>query len=100
MEALLGPDWMGAAARRGPAGGRGAVNAPTRNAADSRLAGARRRHGGERAAMSSMRARLMAYTRGMEGGRNLRGQLSHVSSLAELEDIAAQHLEECSCLLA
>ena len=36
-----------------------------------RLAVARRRHGGERAAMSSMRARLMAYTRGMEGGRNL-----------------------------
>ena len=59
-----------------------------------RLAIARRRHGGERAAMSSMRARLMAYTRGMEGGRNLRGQLSHVSSLAELEEIAGRHLEE------
>ena len=56
-----------------------------------RLAVARRRHGGERAAMSSMRARLMAYTRGMEGGRNLRGQLSHVASLAEMEDIAARH---------
>ncbi len=64
-----------------------------------RLAVARRRHGGERAAMSSMRARLMAYTRGMEGGRNLRGQLSHVSSLAEMEDIAARHLEECARFL-
>ena len=65
-----------------------------------RLAVARRRHGGERAAMSSMRARLMAYTRGMEGGRNLRGQLSHVSSLAELEDIAARHLQECAQTIA
>ncbi len=59
-----------------------------------RLAVARRRHGGERAAMSSMRARLMAYTRGMEGGRNLRGQLSHVSSITEMEDIATRHLDE------
>lgn len=58
-----------------------------------RLAVARRRHGGERAAMASLRARLMAYTRGMEGGRPLRGQLSHVASVAELEDIAARHLE-------
>ena len=56
------------------------------------LAVARRRHGGEQAAMSSMRARLMAYTRGMEGGKYLRGQFSHVASLAELEDIAAVHL--------
>ena len=61
-----------------------------------RLAVARRRHGGERAAMSSMRARLMAYTRGMEGGRNLRGLLSHVSSLSELENIASRHLVDCS----
>jgi nifR3 family TIM-barrel protein len=57
------------------------------------LAVAGRRRGGERAAMASMRARLMAYTRGMEGGRGLRGQLSHVASIAELEDIAALHLE-------
>ena len=60
-----------------------------------RLAVARRRHGGERAAMASMRARLMAYTRGMDGGRHLRGQLSHVASVTELEDIAARHLDEC-----
>ena len=56
------------------------------------LAIERRRPGGERAAMSSMRARLMAYTRGMEGGRSLRGQLSHITSLMELEGIAAAHL--------
>ncbi len=59
-----------------------------------RLAVGRRRHGGESAAMASMRARLMAYTRGMEGGRGLRGQLSHVASVAELEGIAARHLDE------
>ena len=62
--------------------------------AHCRLAVTHRRHGGERAAMASMRARLMAYTRGMEGGRNLRGQLSHVASVPELADIAARHLEE------
>ncbi len=62
------------------------------------LAIARRRHGGERAAMSSMRARLMAYTRGMEGGRMLRGQLSQVGSLMELEGIAAAHLAGCASL--
>jgi tRNA-dihydrouridine synthase B len=59
------------------------------------LAVERRRHGGERAAMASMRARLMAYTRGMEGGRLLRGKFSHVSSLMELDDIAAAHLAQC-----
>lgn len=56
----------------------------------------RRRHGGERAAMSSMRARLMAYTRGMEGGRELRGRLSHIASLTELDDMAAGHLAQVS----
>lgn len=60
----------------------------------------RRRHGGERAAMSSMRARLMAYTRGMEGGRELRGRLSHISSLMELDDMAAGHLATTLALAA
>jgi nifR3 family TIM-barrel protein len=55
-----------------------------------RLAVARR--GSERAAMASMRARLMAYTRGMGGGRHLRGELSQVASVMELEGIAASHL--------
>lgn len=58
----------------------------------SKQAVQRQRFGGERAAMASMRARLMAYTRGMEGGRELRGQLSHVSSLLELEGIAEAHI--------
>ncbi len=56
-----------------------------------RLMVEKRRHGGERAAMSSMRARLMAYTRGMEGSRALRDKLAHVASLAELDDIAGAH---------
>lgn len=45
-------------------------------------------------ALRSMRSRLMAYTRGMPAGRTLRGKLSHVTSLAELADIAATHLGE------
>ena len=61
-----------------------------------RLAVAGRRRGGERAAMASMRARLMAYTRGMDGSRLLRGQLSHVASVLELEEIAARHLQGCT----
>jgi tRNA-dihydrouridine synthase B len=47
----------------------------------------------ERMAMKSMRSRLMAYTRGMPGGPRLRGRLSQVESLAELEDLAAAHLD-------
>jgi tRNA-dihydrouridine synthase B len=60
-----------------------------------RLAVASRRRGGERAAMASMRARLMAYTRGMNGSRLLRGTLSHVASVLELEEIAGRHLAAC-----
>jgi tRNA-dihydrouridine synthase B len=46
----------------------------------------------ERMAMRAMRARLMAYTRGMPGGARLRDRLAHMESLAELEDLAAAHL--------
>jgi len=51
--------------------------------------------GDERIAMQGMRARLMAYTRGMPGARPLRGHISTVASLAELEDLMAAHLMEC-----
>jgi len=51
-------------------------------------------------AMRSMRSRLMAYTRGMPGGRQLRGLLSHVASLSQLEDVAARHLETIDTLPA
>ncbi len=44
-------------------------------------------------ALKSMRSRLMAYTKGMPGSSRLRERLSHVESLAELEEIAAGHLE-------
>ena len=47
----------------------------------------------ERMAMKAMRSRLMAYTRGMPGGPRLRDRLAHVESLAELEGLAAGHLD-------
>ncbi len=46
----------------------------------------------ERHAMQSMRARLMAYTKGLRGGKLLRQRFSTIASVAELEDIAAEHL--------
>lgn len=52
--------------------------------------------GEERIAMQGMRSRLMAYTRGLPGARPLRGHLSSVASLAELEDLIAVHLMEYS----
>ena len=52
------------------------------------------RYGNERQTMMAMRSRLMAYCKGFPGAKPLRRQLSTVSSLAELEDIAAAHLGE------
>jgi nifR3 family TIM-barrel protein len=52
------------------------------------------RRGDERRAMHSMRSRLMAYSRGMPHGRNLREKFSRVESVAEVEDIASAHLAE------
>ncbi|MBS0657595.1 MAG: tRNA-dihydrouridine synthase [Verrucomicrobia bacterium] len=46
----------------------------------------------EHSALASLRARLMAYSRGLPDGRHLRGRFSQVSSVAELEDLAGQHL--------
>jgi len=50
------------------------------------------RYGAEQTTLSAMRARLMAYSKRLPGGKSIRPQLSTVSSLAELEDIAAAHL--------
>ena len=50
------------------------------------------RRGDESSAMHSMRSRLMAYSRGMPEAKALRAQFSHVSTLAELDAIAAQNL--------
>jgi tRNA-dihydrouridine synthase B len=51
-----------------------------------------KRRGSERSAIHSMRARLMAYSRGMPAARALRGQFSLVESLTGLEEIAARHI--------
>jgi tRNA-dihydrouridine synthase B len=48
----------------------------------------------ERHAMSAMRGRLMAYSKGMPGGRTLRAELQQVSSVAQLKAISERHLEE------
>ncbi len=48
--------------------------------------------GDEELAMKAMRARLMAYTKGLPGSARLRERLSHVGTLMELEEIAAGHL--------
>lgn len=58
-----------------------------------RLAVAHPRRGAETPTMQSLRARLMAYSRGMSGARDLRNKFAHVSTLTELEDIAAEHLQ-------
>lgn len=46
----------------------------------------------EHSGMASLRSRLMAYSRGLPEGRHLRGRFSQISSLAELDDLAAEHL--------
>jgi tRNA-dihydrouridine synthase B len=48
--------------------------------------------GREDQAMRSMRARLMAYSKGFPNSKVLRGKFQHVSSLAEIEEIAAEHM--------
>lgn len=51
------------------------------------------RYGGETHTLQAMRSRLMAYSKGMPRGKLLRTSFCKVSTLAELEDIAAKHLE-------
>lgn len=51
----------------------------------------------EKPVMHSMRARLMAYTRGLPRGRQLRGLLQHVSSVNDVMQIAQTHLKERQC---
>lgn len=50
------------------------------------------RRGAERRAIHGMRARLMAYSKGMPSGRHLRDRFAKVESVAEVEDLAAEHL--------
>ncbi|MCF6312199.1 MAG: tRNA dihydrouridine synthase DusB [Verrucomicrobiales bacterium] len=51
------------------------------------------RYGNELQTLRSMRSRLMAYSRGFPAGKPLRLRFSQVSSLKELEEIAAEHLQ-------
>jgi tRNA-dihydrouridine synthase B len=47
--------------------------------------------GAEEPAMRSMRARLMAYSKGFPGGKQLREKFQHVSSLSDIALIAEEH---------
>jgi tRNA-dihydrouridine synthase B len=47
-----------------------------------------RRYGDERHTLIAMRSRLMSYCKGFPGARELRQQLCHVVSIAEVEDLA------------
>jgi tRNA-dihydrouridine synthase B len=57
-----------------------------------RLAVESRRYGDERQTLTAMRSRLMAYCKGFPGARELRQRLCRVSSVAEVEDLAAASL--------
>jgi nifR3 family TIM-barrel protein len=52
------------------------------------------RMGCERPAMSSMRARLMAYSRGMPEAKQLRLRFSSVAALEEIDQIAEENQEQ------
>lgn len=47
----------------------------------------------EKFTLMGLRNRYMAYSRGMPGGKMLRGKFATVETLAELEDIAGEYLE-------
>jgi nifR3 family TIM-barrel protein len=49
--------------------------------------------GAEEPAIRSMRARLMAYSKGFPGSKVLREQFQHVAALADVERIAQEHLQ-------
>jgi tRNA-dihydrouridine synthase B len=48
--------------------------------------------GCEDQAIRSMRARLMAYSKGFPNSKMLREKFQHVSTLTEIDEIAAGHL--------
>jgi nifR3 family TIM-barrel protein len=50
--------------------------------------------GVEENAIRSMRARLMAYSKGFPNSKQLREKFQHVSLLAEVENIAEEHLKK------
>ena len=46
----------------------------------------------ERHVLMRLRARLMAYSKGLPGSKHLRARFCHVASLAELEDLAGSSM--------
>jgi nifR3 family TIM-barrel protein len=56
--------------------------------------------GEEEPAVRSMRARLMAYSKGMPSSKQLREKFQHVSFIADIEAIAQEHLTENPVTLA
>jgi tRNA-dihydrouridine synthase B len=56
------------------------------------LAVASGRNGNERQTLTAMRSRLMAYCKGFPGAKELRQRLCQVTSLTEVEDLAAASL--------
>jgi tRNA-dihydrouridine synthase B len=57
-----------------------------------RLAVESRRNGNEKQTLTAMRSRLMAYCKGFAGAKELRQKLCQVTSVAEVEDLAALSL--------
>lgn len=57
-----------------------------------RMATEHGRYGEEKFTVQAMRSRLMAYSRGLPAGRRLRERFCHMSSITELEDLAAEYL--------
>ncbi|MGD7652196.1 MAG: tRNA dihydrouridine synthase DusB [Verrucomicrobiales bacterium] len=51
------------------------------------------RYSSEKVAITAMRSRLMAYCKGFAGAKELRQRLCHVSSVAEVEELAAFSLQ-------
>jgi tRNA-dihydrouridine synthase len=51
--------------------------------------------GTEDLAIRSMRGRLMAYSKGLPGSKQLREKFQQVSTLREVEEIACVHLATC-----
>ncbi|MDQ2868265.1 MAG: tRNA dihydrouridine synthase DusB [Verrucomicrobiota bacterium] len=56
--------------------------------------------GDEDAAVRSMRARLMAYSRNLPEAKALREKFQHVSAIADVQRIAEDHLARCAELVA
>jgi tRNA-dihydrouridine synthase B len=56
--------------------------------------------GREDQAIRSMRARLMAYSKGFPNSKLLREKFQHIESLAELTEIAADHPVTCDTAVA